>query len=123
MKISVSPPSQTTRGTKEDTAGSCCSILVGARKWLMPRALPSRRRRRDHNVDALKKKCTGSLNRGHGRCLLMRLLMTPKEKILELEGAIAALRAEHSIRAQKVDTASQSNTKGTEEQNQEGSSN
>ena len=46
-----------------------------------------------------------------------------KEKILELEGAIAALRAERSIRAQRADTASQINTKGTEEQNQEASRN
>ena len=38
--------------------------------------------------------------------------------MLELEEAIAALRAEHSISAQGGDTASQNSTAGTEEQKQ-----
>ena len=40
---------------------------------------------------------------------------------MELEGAIAALRAENSIRPQERDSATQNITGGTEEQNQEGS--
>ena len=44
------------------------------------------------------------------------------KKILELEDAMAALRAENNIRAQERDCAAQNSTKGTEEQNLEGSS-
>ena len=38
MKISVSLPSQKTRGTKKDAAGACCSTRVEAKTWRMQRA-------------------------------------------------------------------------------------
>ena len=45
-----------------------------------------------------------------------------KKNILELDDAIAALRAENSIGAKESDSATRNSTKGTEEQKQGGSS-
>ena len=45
-----------------------------------------------------------------------------QKKTLELEGALAALRAEYSTSAHGGDNSSQTNAKGTEEHRQEGGS-
>ena len=83
---------------------------VEALKWLMQRALLSRLWKKRSQRGRLEEEMNWTAE-------------PTQKKILELEGAIAALRAEHSITAQGGDNAMQHSTKDSVEQNKEGSSN